>query len=368
MVEIANAFAARGYAIDVLVLKPVGQLEGKVDARITIVSLDAGRIIFSLPKLITYLRREKPETLLALDEFTHLMALLARPIASPKTRIVLRIGNMLTELFKRYTGFKNKMVPFFIRLLYRYADLIVANSRGVADNTMLVTGIHPNRVKVIYNPKSLETIVHMSKEPSGHMWLESKTVPVILAVGRLRIQKNFSLVISAFSKVVKKIPSRLIIVGAGREEGRLLELAKKLGCAESVSLVGYSDNPYAYMGEADVFVSASLWEGMPNALLEALVCKMPVIASDCSSGPREILAPNTDYLFRLTKGIEYAKYGVLTTTNDESALVEALTAMLTDASLRGRYSVLSKERIKDFDSEKIIDEYAEALGLLYRYA
>ena len=138
---------------------------------------------------------------------------------------------------------------------------------------------------------------------------------------------------------------------------------KKLNCENCVSLPGYSDNPYSYMGKADLFVSASLWEGMPNVVLEALVCGLPVISSDCSSGPREILAPDTDYRIRIKEGVEYAKYGVLTPVGDEEALVEAMTKMLGDGDLRAKYSSLSKERIKDFDSNKIINEYASALGL-----
>ena len=362
MVEIANALAKQGHRVDLLVLKPVGSLAEKVHNKIRVVSLDAGRIALSLFPLIMYLWREKPATLLALDEYSHLLSLLARMLSGVKTHIVLRIGNMLTELFMRYEG-KSRLMPFLVRRLYKKADGIIANSKGVADDVLAVTGILRDRISVIHNPKFINHILALAAEPVTHAWLVQKTVPVVIAVGRLRIQKNFSLLIRAFATVSKNLPSRLIIVGGGREEPRLKALIQELRCEESVSLLGYADNPYAYMSKADIFASASLWEGMPNSLLEAIVCGLPVIASDCSSGPREILAPDTDYKKRLSRGVEQAKYGVLTAVNDEGALVEALRLFLGDEKLRTRYSEAAKERSKDFDSEKIMSEYKRVLGL-----
>lgn len=366
MVDLANSFVARGYNIDMAVLKPVGQYATQVDSRVRVISLDAGRMIFSLPKLVAYLRRERPESLLALDEYTHLLAIIAKRMSGVQTKVVLRIGNMLSELFRRYQGWKNKLLlPIFVKALYKKADGIIANSLGVRDDVIAVTKIKSDRVAVIHNPKNISFIHKQMTERVSHPWLTNKTIPVIVAVGRLRVQKNFPLLLRAFMQVVQRIPSRLIIVGGGREEGRLRSLVRDLSLESSVSFVGYTDNPHMYMSNANMFVATSLWEGLPNAVIEALVCGAPVIVSDCDSGPREILAPDTDYRKRLVKGdgVEYAKYGVLFAVDDEDALVGAMTTMLGDASLRAKYSALSKERAEVFDSEHIVDEYARAFGL-----
>jgi len=364
LIEIANAFVERGHRADILVLKPVGQYESHIDPRVRVISLDAGRMLFSLPKLIAYLRNERPDVLLGLDEYTHLLAIVARAWSGAPTRIVLRIGNMLTELFERYQG-KSAIMPYFVRRLYKKADHIIGNSRGVADDVITVTGIPADRVSVIFNPKPRVQILVQAEEPVDYPWLKEKTMPVVIAVGRLREQKNFALVIRAFSKVMQTVPAKLIIVGTGREEGRLRDLVRELGSEESIALVGYSDNPYAWMKKADVYVAASLWEGLPNALLEALVCGLPSIAADCSSGPREILAPDTEYRKRLVvgDGVEYARYGALVAVNDQDSLVEALTRFLTDFALRQDYSVKSMERSKDFDSQDIVSEYARVMGV-----
>jgi glycosyltransferase involved in cell wall biosynthesis len=364
MVEIANAFANRGHFVDLLVLKPVGQLQDAVDPNVRVVTLDAGRIIFSLPKLAAYLRKEKPETLLSVDEYTHTLALTARALTGVKTRIILRIGNMLSTLAENYQG-KAKILPYITSWLFKKADAIIANSRGVADDVVTVTGIGKEKVIVIYNPKRRDEISQKASEPVSHPWFTQKFVPIILGVGRLRVQKNFPLLIRAFSKIIKEIPCRLVIIGAGREEKRLLDLIHTLGISEHVSLPGYSDNPYSYMEKADVFVLASLWEGLPNSLLEAMACGAPVIAADCSSGPREIVAPDTDYRKRLSRGegVENAKYGVLFAVDDEAALVDALRHFLTDGEFRKKYADLSKERSIDFDSRDIVGEYARVMGI-----
>jgi glycosyltransferase involved in cell wall biosynthesis len=361
MVEIANALAARGHRIDLLVLKPVGQLTDRVSPNVRVVSLDVRRMALSLLPLMAYLRRERPAVLLALDEYSHLLSLIARILTRTSTKIILRIGNMLTELFARYEG-KSRLMPFLIRRLYKKADAVVANSKGVADNVCEVTGIAREKVLVILNPKDLAAIRAQAQKPA-HAWLMKKTLPVVVAVGRLRVQKNFSLIIRSFAAMLPVLPARLLIVGGGREEPRLRALIEELKVGESVELVGYTDNPYAYMAKADVFVSASLWEGLPNALMEAMVCGVPVIAADCSSGPRELLAPGSDYTLRLKKGLEQARYGILTAVNDEKALVEALGLLLSDEALRRHYGQAAKERSEDFDAKDAIDKYVQALHI-----
>ncbi len=362
LIEIANAFVERGHAVDLLVLRSVGEYKSHIHPQVRIVSLDAFRMIFSLPKIILYLRRERPVVMLTLDEYTHILALLARFIAHVETRVVLRIGNMLSVLATQYEG-RAKRIAFFTKHLFKKADAIIAH--GVADDVIAVTGIDAKKVHVIYNPKSCVDILRQAEEPVANKWLSEKSVPVVIAVGRLRVQKNFPLIIRVFSEVAKTIPARLIIVGAGREEGRLRELIDELGCGDTVFLAGYSDNPYAWMKKADVYVAASLWEGLPNALLEAMACGLPAIAADCSSGPREILAPATDYRTRLSvgSGVEYAEYGALVAVNDEKALVEALGQLLLDGALRKKYAAASTARSKDFDSRDIVNEYAQVLGI-----
>jgi len=362
MMILANEFVERGYKVDVIVFKAVGEYSDDLHKDIKVYDLNVRRMIFSLPKLILYLRKANTDVLIATDEHAHLLALSARFIARSQTQIVLRVGNMFSELYSQHKGLKHALTFLLIKRFYRYANAIVAISKGVAYDISTLTKIKPNKVFTIYNPKPIKTITKLAEDKSGLQWLDEKTLPVVLSVGRLREQKDLRTLIKAFSVVIKKIPARLVLVGSGMEQKRLEKFVEELGIKEFVDFSGYIKNPYAFMFRADVFVTTSLWEGLSNSLIEAMVCGVPIIATDCNSGPRETLAPNTDPLYRMSKGVEYAKYGVLVPIGSVDCVVKALEKMLEDKDMRDKYKIASLERAQDFDSDEIIDEYESVIG------
>jgi glycosyltransferase involved in cell wall biosynthesis len=363
LIDIANALAAQGHKVDLLVLKPVGPYKSLLSPALGVVSLDGRRMILSLPPLAAYMRRERPRVLLATDEYTSLLALMARALVRGRTRIVLRMGNMFSELFARYEG-KSKLMPFLIRRLYKKADAMIANSQGVARSVMAVCGIPAERMHVIFNPKDIAKITALAAEPAPHPWLAVEHIkPAVVWFGRLREQKNLPLLLRAFAALQSKVESRLLIVGSGREEGRLHALATQLGIQERVHFEEYKENPYAWVAKADVFVLSSLWEGLPNALIEALVCGVACVATDCDSGPREILAPDTDPFKRIKSGVEWARFGALVPVEGTAELTEALETLLTYGPKRAQYAKAALERAHDFDSAGIIDRYAQVLGV-----
>lgn len=363
MVNLANGLVERGFDVDLLVIYPVGPYIEQLDSRINIHSVESKRTLFSLPKVILYFKHFNPEVILATDEFTHIISIISKKITFSNTRVVLRVGNMFSVLFKQYNTFKQKITIFFAKLLYKYADIYIANSLGVADDFSEVFGIDKDKINVINNPKDIDYIRSRSKEEVKHKWLKHKEKPVVLAVSRLRYQKDIPSIIKAFNMVNKEIPSKLIVVGGGRDKNSIEKLIESMNLGNSVDLLGFSDNPYALMSKSDVFITASLWEGLPNSLQEAMVCGMPVIATDCSSGPREIISPKTDPLFRLKEGVEHAEYGLLVPVSDINSLYEAMKEMLLDSNIRSKYSKKSIERSVDFDSNFILDKYIKALEI-----
>ena len=363
MIELANGFLARGFTVDFVVIKPVGQYKDHVTQGVNLFVIDAGRIIFSLPKLINYLKKEKPDVIMAVDEYTHLMTLIAKIISRSNVYVVLRIGNMYSVLYSAYKRFRDKIIPILAKILYKRANSVICVSEGVAKDVLKLFNIPKEKVHTIGNPKNLLDIETKAKAGITHPWFVNKTVPIILATGRLRFQKNFPLLLSAFADVIKKIPCRLVILGAGRDEKELEKIITDLNLSENVLLTGYVDNPYSYMSKADIFILSSRWEGMPNALLEAMACGLPIISTDCDSGPREILAPSSDVFFRIKDGIEYAENGILVPSESKVEIVNATVALLKDSNLRIKYSRKSLTRIKDFDREHILDEYAKAMKI-----
>ena len=157
-------------------------------------------------------------------------------------------------------------------------------------------------------------------------------------------QKDFSTLIRAFSRVRQNQPAHLVIIGEGRQRSELETLAQSLGIEKDVWMPGLSDNPYAFMSKASMLVLSSIYEGLPNVLIEALACGCPIVSTDCPSGPSEILL----------KG----KYGTLVPMGDIPALAQAIHHTLDHPPNRNDLLV----RAADFDIEKISRQY---LGVLF---
>ncbi len=133
-----------------------------------------------------------------------------------------------------------------------------------------------------------------------------------------------------------------------------------LGLRGKVKLLGKQKNPYKYLANADCFVFGSNHEGFPNVLLEALACDLPVISTDCKSGPREILAPQSD-LMQQAAGVELEEYGVLTAVNDVEVMARAMEMMANDEKVRYNYKSIAKKRALDFDVDNILEEWIKVL-------
>src|SRR5690606_7355967 len=128
-----------------------------------------------------------------------------------------------------------------------------------------------------------------AEELVEHPWAQAGDSPIILGVGRLSAQKDFPTLLRAFSRVRTLRPARLAILGEGPARTELEELARQLDCEDDVLLPGFQNNPFSWMTSSRVFVLSSLWEGLPGALVQAMACGVPVISTDCNSGPAEIL-------------------------------------------------------------------------------
>jgi len=182
-------------------------------------------------------------------------------------------------------------------------------------------------------------------------------------VGRLEKQKDFKTLILAFDQIKKTVDVQLIILGEGGQRKELEKLILDLKLND-VYLLGYPSDEYSYfcMGNSDILVSTSLWEGFSNSLIEAGILGLPVIATDCGSGSRELLAPSSDFNKVLEKGsIEYTDNGILVAKQDIEMIAEGIMLLFKDKELRKTYSEKIKEKTKEFAVEKILEEYKKLL-------
>lgn len=342
MVHLARGFAERGFQVDLVLAKAEGPYLAEVPPSVRVVDLRASRVLFSLPGLVRYLRKERPYALLSALNHANVIVCLAHRLARVPSRLVISEHNTLSA--SRPQNARGRLLPWFMRWTYPWADAVIAVSQGVAEDLVRTLGISAERVKVIYNPVVDDDLLTKSKEPLDHPWFTEGAPPVILGVGRLTEQKDFPNLIRAFALVRAQRPARLMILGEGELRPQLEALVHELGLQDDVALPGFVENPYAYMARAAVFVLSSRWEGLGVALIEAMASGTPVVSTDCPSGPREIL--------------EDGRWGRLVPVGDVDALAEAIVTTLDETE---HPDVAA--RAKEFNVNYAVENYLKVLLL-----
>ncbi|MBL7817958.1 MAG: glycosyltransferase [Saprospiraceae bacterium] len=254
-------------------------------------------------------------------------------------------------------GFSDKLNRWLISHLFSYADLIVSNSKGTEWDLREHYGFK-NARSVVYNPFDFDKIAQLkAQNTEGGIIEETFT---FISVGRLNVVKNYSLLLQAFAQLDDKT-SQLIIVGdASQSTENLPELARALSIDKRVIFTGFQSNPFKFMSKADCFVMSSDSEGFPNVLIEAMACGLPIISTDCPSGPRELLAPQSDFSKILKDPkIEKAEFGILTPTKNVECLAEAMNLMQQDTILRQTYRDKNALRLKSFELDSVLNDFRQ---------
>lgn len=344
-VNLAKGMARRSYAIDLVVAEAEGPYLAEGLDQVRLVELNSRhlpilRTIASLPALVRYLRRERPAALLSVLH-GNFVALWARHLAGIPLRLVISEHNTFSIRTRTLSRFHRWLTPQLVKRFYPWADGIVAVSKGVADDLTQVVDLPMGRIRIVYNPVITPELRTKAQMPLEHPWYQSGEPPVVVAVGRLTEQKDFSSLLKAFAQVRRARPVRLIILGEGEERRALEMLVRQLGLSEDVSLPGFVANPYPYLVHASLFVLSSRWEGLPTVLVEALYCGVPVVATDCPSGPREILADG--------------KYGLLVPVGDVGALAQAI-----EEGLAGREPPPA-ESWQPYELDNVVNHYIDVL-------
>ncbi|MDH3469616.1 MAG: glycosyltransferase, partial [Gammaproteobacteria bacterium] len=295
-----------------------------------------------LPFLVWYLLSRRPDVLLCSNLRLTRLALLAARFAASKVRIYVNLHNTYSILYAGDPNRDNKVAK-----LHKYFSRcagIIAVSRGVAADFVELTGVPSELVQHIPNPVITPAVYELSDQPVAHPWLRNKTLPVILAAGRLREQKNFPLLLTAFAALQTSQKCRLIILGDGPQRSQLETLITTLRIQDCVSLVGQVANPYNYMKQANLFVLSSNFEGLGNVLVEALALGTPVVSTDCRNGPSEIL--------------QDGQYGTLVPVGDAGALTEAMHNNLDVGVKRQAYAAVQR-----YTATASADAYLQAMRL-----
>jgi glycosyltransferase involved in cell wall biosynthesis len=342
MVDLAGAFVELGREVDVVVASRRHAAVMALPAGVGLVELGSARVATALVPLARYLRRERPRALLSTLEHVNVAALLARRVV-PGMRVVVREANTVGQAMADDGGLSRQLL-WAMRRTYPRADAAIAVSAGVADALTVSLGVPRERVALINNPVITPRLQEGASQPLDHPWFAAGEPPVVLGVGRLALQKRFDTLLEAFAAARARVACRLVILGEGEQRGELEGLARGLGVAEDVDLKGFVDNPFAYMARAGAFVLSSAYEGLPNALIQAMALGAPAVATDCPSGPREIL--------------DGGRLGALVEVGDSAAMADAIVDVLE----RPR-SEPPPEWYRRYGLDTVARRYLEVLGM-----
>ena len=252
------------------------------------------------------------------------------------------IGWIHTDL-RFYAPAKKRPHKWILKLTYPFLTKAIAVSDGVKDASLEVIPKLKNKICVIYNPFEMERAIELS-QTSLELNIDR---PIIMGIGRLSYEKGFDILIAAHAILRNRGRKyQLIILGEGQERKSLEETIKRLNLQDSVWLVGFQENPFAWLKHASVFVLSSRFEGFGMVLIEALALGIPCISFDCPSGPSEILGK---------------EYGVMVPSLNAESLANAIDQVMNDISLRDALSKKGPNRAREFAPEVTVPQFERLL-------
>jgi glycosyltransferase involved in cell wall biosynthesis len=343
--NLVPAVAGLGLGIDLLGIRRHGPHWGALPAGVRYVDLGSRHVTTALPALVRYLRRRQPRALLTDKDRVNRIALIARRLARADTRLAVRSGTTLSVDLRARPWLDRWMQTVSVRHIYRWADAVLVPSEGAARDLAEYARLPPARVRVVPSPLVGPELATRAAEPVDHPWFQPGGPPVILGSGELCARKDFATLVRAHARLRPHLDTRLVILGRGGEREALLRLAARLGSADHVDLPGFVANPFAYMARAAVLALSSRWEGFGNVLVEAMAVGCPVVATDCPSGPREIL--------------DGGRLGPLVAVGDDEAMAGALLKVLR----RPQTPEALRAAVRRYTVEESTRAYLEALGL-----
>jgi glycosyltransferase involved in cell wall biosynthesis len=340
---LAREFLRRGYRIDIVTIFEISETQQSLPEgarHFPIPSKNIRELFFPYRR---YLRERRPDVIVASLWPLTVIAVLAKVTSLVKACLILWDHNTLSIQYGGRGLARRLFLEASLRFFYPLADARVAVSNGVADDLAHLSALPRDKFEVIYNPIYLAPVAELGQEREAESLWGGWGGPRIITVGRFKPQKNHAMLLEAFKKLLVVRDARLLILGTGVLYESTAALARSLGVADKVLLPGSRVNPAAYYKSADLFVLSSDFEGFGNVIVEALACGLPVVSTDCRSGPSEIL--------------ERGLYGRLVPVGDAAALAQAMLDSL-DAT---HDKEALQQRALDFSPERVADQFLRLL-------
>jgi glycosyltransferase involved in cell wall biosynthesis len=344
-VNLANYWASQGKEVDFVLMRNEGEFLDLVSPEISIFDLGTKRIRGIIKPLTEYILKNRPTVIIVGMWPLTSMAVLAWLLTGKKGKLYLVEHCILSDEYKR----RNKLPEFYLRkiieITYPLATGLIAVSKGVARDICRLGSIAPHKVQIIHNPAAVgNPPTRATLSERERLWGRGFKYH-LLTVGALKHEKNHELLIQAFAKLPEKKIAKLTILGEGNLRPSLEKLIDNLGLQNNVSMPGFSQDVASWYRSSDLFILSSTTEGLPTVLIEALECGTPIVSTECSTGPAEILNDG--------------EYGRIVPVNDLEKLVEAISEALREIPNPNRLNA----RAAEFTIEVISTKYLNYFGI-----
>jgi glycosyltransferase involved in cell wall biosynthesis len=282
VLSLLNSLDRSKFELYLALVKREGSYLDLIPNDVKLIDLNVSKARYSIFKIYRVIKDINPDVVFTSLAHLNLLIALIRPLFGNKIKFIARESNTVSQNNKRDKY--PKINDFLYKRVYKNYDLIITQAKAMRDDLRDNFYIDSNRMKIIYNPVDIKMVRKSSLK--GDINLD-KSKFNLLAVGRLSYQKGFDMLLRSIKELDDSY--HLTIIGEGKEHQKLIDLAKELQIEKQVTFLGFCDNPYIYMKNADLLVLSSRYEGLPNVVLEANSLGTPVVAFNSSGGTGEII-------------------------------------------------------------------------------
>jgi glycosyltransferase involved in cell wall biosynthesis len=342
-IRFARALAKRGHQVTLLVGFVEPDFQFPALSGLTVRVLNTPKVRSMLWPLVRYLHSEKPDVVFSAEDHLNTLILIAAMLARSKSKFSCSSRVTPFDTYSSNAFSKGWLLKQLTRITMSRADVLTCVSKDMVSQYQQIFGQCPH--VCVYNIVGDTQAQERMHERLDHPWLADRAAPTLLAAGKLAPWKGFGDLIDAIDLVRTKRPVRLLILGDGPLRGELQTRIEAKGLADCVQLIGYVDNPLKYFFRADIFVLSSHVEGLPNVLVEAMLCGCTPVATDCPTGPREVL--------------EDGRYGYLVKPCDPSSIADGILKAL-NAPISADILEMA---VRPFEEDAVISHHFDLLGL-----
>jgi glycosyltransferase involved in cell wall biosynthesis len=345
-IRFARALLDQGHEVELMIgyVDPKCQLPDVGGVKVIV--LNKPNVRNMLLPIWRYLRSVKPDIVFSAEDHLNIVVLIAAIASRTKARIS---GSSRVTPYDTYSSVpftKRWILKQIMRTVAWRADALTCVSK---DMVLQYKSLFPSLSHTdVYNIVDDKLSRQRMREPVKHEWLTNEGPPILVAAGKLAVWKGFSDLIYAIKDLSNRRSVRLLILGDGPLRYDLEALIADLGLSDVVTLLGYVENPLKYFAHADIFILSSHVEGLPNVLVEAMMCGCTPVSTDCPTGPREVLKDGVyGYLVPVSQPIELSKAIELALDNriSRAALAEAVLPFEESAVIARHFEVLNIEMV-----------------------